>query len=107
MSRDNFINIFFTLCDNNNFVPQGQDGYNPVNKHYVQRCHSLSDNTIQSACLLDYTLPGKFSDVWKPGKNICIDEGMIPFRGKLHFKVYNSDKPNKYCYGRFVRDLSF
>ena len=49
----------------------------------------------------------KFSDVWKPGKNICIDEGMIPFRGKVHFKVYNSDKPDKYCYHRIVCDLSF
>ena len=49
----------------------------------------------------------KFSDVWKPSKNICIDEGMIPFREKVHFKVYNSDKPVKYCYSRIVCELSF
>lgn len=27
---------------------------------------------------------------------ICIHEGMIPLRRKVHFKVYNPDKPNKY-----------
>ena len=32
----------------------------------------------------------KFSSIWKPGKNVCINEG------KVHFKVYNPDKPYKY-----------
>ena len=34
MARDKFINIltFFHLCDNDNYVPLGQAGYNPVNK---------------------------------------------------------------------------
>ena len=32
----------------------------------------------------------KFSSVWKPGTNLCINEG------KVHFKVYNPDKPYKY-----------
>lgn len=27
--------IFFHLCDKEHNVPQGQEGYNPVNKHYV------------------------------------------------------------------------
>lgn len=27
--------IFFHLCDKEQNVPQGQEGYNPVNKHYV------------------------------------------------------------------------
>ena len=82
MSRDKFKNIltFFHLCNNDNYIPRGQEGYNPVNKL----------GTIYSV------VTGNFSDVWKPGKNICIDEGMIPFRGKVHFKVYNPDKPDKY-----------
>ena len=82
MSRDKFMNIltFFHLCNNDNYIPRGQEGYNPVNKL----------GTIYSV------VTGNFSDVWKPGKNICIDEGMIPFRGKVHFKVYNPDKPDKY-----------
>ena len=82
MSRDKFMNIltFFHLCNNDNYIPRGQEGYNPVNKL----------GTIYSV------ITGNFSDVWKPGKNICMDEGMIPSRGKVHFKVYNQDKPDKY-----------
>ena len=82
MSRDKFMNIltFFHLCDIDNYVPLGQEGYNPVHK----------PGTIYSV------VTGNFSDVWKPSKNIRIDEGVIPFRGKVHFKVYNPDKPDKY-----------
>ena len=29
----------------------------------------------------------KFSSVWKPGKNVCID---------VYFKVYDPDKPDNY-----------
>ena len=28
--------------------------------------------------------------------NVSIDGGMIPYKGKVHFKVYNPDKPDKY-----------
>lgn len=82
MSRDKFMNIltFFHLCDNDNYVPRGQAGYNPVKK--LGNVFSV--------------VTENFSSVWKPGKNVCIDEGMIPFRGKIHFKVYNPDKPDKY-----------
>ena len=67
------------MCNNDNYVPLGQEGYNPVHK----------PGTIYSV------VTGNFSDVWKPSKNIRIDEGVIPFRGKVHFKVYNPDKPDK------------
>ena len=60
---------FFHLCDNDNYVTLGQEGYNPVHK----------PGTIYSV------VTGNFSDVWKPSKNIRIDEGVIPFRGKVHF----------------------
>ena len=78
LPKDKFMNIltFFHLCDNDNYVPRGQAEYNPVSKL----------GTIYSVVI------EKFSSVWTPGKNICIDEGMIPFRGKVHFKVYNPDK---------------
>ena len=42
MSRDKFMNIltFFHLCDNDNYVPLGQEGYNPVHKPgTIQCCH--------------------------------------------------------------------
>ena len=71
---------FFHLCDNDRYVPRGQEGFNPERKL----------GTVYSV------VTEKFSCVWKPGKNICIDEGMIPFRGKVYFKVYSPDKPDKY-----------
>lgn len=49
----------------------------------------------QSTSLALYSVhTEKFSSVWTPSKNICIDEGMILFRGKVHFNVYNPDKPD-------------
>ena len=66
MSRDKFMNIliFFHLSDNDSYVPRGQAGYNPVSK--LGTTYSV--------------VTEKFSSVWKPGQNVCIDEGMIPFR---------------------------
>ena len=31
-----------------------------------------------------------------PKKNVSIDEGIMAFKGKLNFKVYQPDKPDKY-----------
>lgn len=82
MSRDRFLNIliFCHQCDNDNYIVCGRAGHNPVYK--------LGD--------IYPVVTENFMTVWKPGKNICIDEGMIPFRGRVHFKVYNPDKPDKY-----------
>ena len=44
----------------------------------------------------NYVVTDNFSNVLTPGREICIDEGMIPFRGKVHFQVYNPVKPDKY-----------
>ncbi|KAL6416949.1 hypothetical protein ACFW04_014775 [Cataglyphis niger] len=38
---------------------------------------------------------------FSPGRNISIDEGMIPWRGRLNFEVYNPSKITKY--GLLVR----
>ncbi|XP_044182103.1 piggyBac transposable element-derived protein 4-like [Acropora millepora] len=61
-------------------VPRGQAGYNSVSK--LGTTYSV--------------VTEKFSNVWKPGQNVCIDEGMIPFSGKVHFNRYNPGKPDKY-----------
>ena len=58
---------FFHLCDNDSYVPRGQAGCKPVSK--------LS--TIYSV------VTAKFSSVWKSGKIVCINEGIIPLREKL------------------------
>ena len=80
ISRDKFKNIltFFHLCNNDNYIPRGQEGYNPVNKL----------GTIYSV------FTGNLSDIWKPGKNICIDEGMDQY-GVESYQL--CDSCNGYC----------
>ena len=34
--------------------------------------------------------------LYNPGEQISIDEGMLKWRGRLSFRVYNKDKPTKY-----------
>ncbi len=36
-----------------------------------------------------------FKKYYYPGEFLSLDEGMIPFTGKVAFKVFNPDKPNK------------
>ncbi|MDG8288249.1 transposase, partial [Streptococcus pneumoniae] len=31
-----------------------------------------------------------------PSKNLSLDEGMMPYKGRLSIKVYNPKKPKKY-----------
>ena len=38
----------------------------------------------------------QFKSIWVPRREISIDEGTIPFKGRLNFKVYNPNKPDKY-----------
>ena len=38
----------------------------------------------------------KFSTLWTPRQHISIDEGAVPFKGNIHFRVYNPNKPDKY-----------
>jgi len=82
MSRVEFYNImsFLHCCNNLDYVPKGQPGYDPKRKF---------------GKLLPI-LQEKFQTFWTPRQHISIDEGTIPFKGHVHFKVYNPNKPDKY-----------
>ena len=87
MPRDMFLNIlsFLHLSDNQAYIPRGRPGYQPLAKLGI-----VYQNIVQ-----------RFGEVWSPGEHLCIDEAMIPFRGKTHMRVYAPDKPCKYglrCY---------
>ena len=41
-------------------------------------------------------LSGKWRLLYSLGEYIAIDEGMLKWRGRLSFRVYNKDKPTKY-----------
>lgn len=38
----------------------------------------------------------KYQSLYRPGKFLCIDEAMIPFKGRLSFKQYMANKPTKW-----------
>ena len=38
----------------------------------------------------------RLSEFWQPWQYLSIDEGCIPFMGKIHFKCYNLSKIDKY-----------
>ena len=54
-----------------------------------------SDKMYKVRPVLDYIVE-KFKEMYQPGQNICIDEGMMQWRGRLSFRVYNPQKPVKY-----------
>ncbi|GFO07151.1 PiggyBac transposable element-derived protein 4 [Plakobranchus ocellatus] len=79
--RERFLSIlaFLHINDNDSFVPHGQPDYDPIQK-------------IRP--FVDY-LNAKFKEVYQSQREMCIDEAMIPFKGRSRFKVYMKDKPTK------------
>ena len=41
-------------------------------------------------------MQNQFKSIWIPRREVSIDEGTIPFKGRVSFKVYNPNKPDKY-----------
>ncbi|XP_058509216.1 piggyBac transposable element-derived protein 4-like [Solea solea] len=78
MSRNRFQMIWRFLHYNNN--NESQDATDkmykvrPVLNYIVEKCREL----------------------YQPGQNICIDEGMMQWRGRPSFRVYTPQKPVKY-----------
>ncbi|CAH1242242.1 STAT5B [Branchiostoma lanceolatum] len=82
MPRDRFLLIFkfLHLSDNDDYKPRDHPDYDPFHKLGV----------------FYTTIIHQFEAIWSPGRQICIVEGMVPFRGNIHFRTYNPDKPDKY-----------
>ena len=82
MSRNEFLNILamLHLFDSDEFISRGNPGYNP--------CQKLGEfyGTIQA----------KFGELWTSRQTISVDEGCIPYKGRVHFKSFNPNKPDKY-----------
>ena len=78
MSRDRFQLFlkFLPLVDNDTRVPPGQTGHDKLFKlrPFLNR------------------LVGNFQKAYYPGKEICIDESMIGFKGRLSFLQYMQKK---------------
>ena len=79
LSRDKFQLILAMLHVSNNadYIPRGTPGHDPLQKIKPVYSH----------------LRRKFKELYVPGENVCIDEAICPWRGKVGFRVYMKDKP--------------
>ncbi|GFO08101.1 PiggyBac transposase uribo2 [Plakobranchus ocellatus] len=84
MVRERFLSIlaFLHINDNDSFVSHGQPDYDPIQK-------------IRP--FVDY-LNAKFKEVYQPQREVCIDEAMIPFKGRSRFKVYICESRSGYIW---------
>jgi len=82
MTRDRVSSIFsmLHLNKNANYIPRGKENYDSLFK-----IRPYIDLINKKAC-----------ESYQPDKNLTIDEGMCPFRGRVHFRVYMKNKPHKY-----------
>ncbi|XP_069172816.1 piggyBac transposable element-derived protein 4-like [Procambarus clarkii] len=53
------------------------------------------DKLIKVRSLMQYLL-NRFKRIYIPNKKLSLDEGTMPCRGRLSFKTYNPNKPDKY-----------
>ena len=81
ISRDRFFELsrYLHFADNSTLAPPGSPEYNKLGK-------------VQP--VLD-KLRHSFLSVYNPGKNVSVDEAMIPFKGRSSLKQYMPQKPVK------------
>lgn len=86
MSRDRFNQIWRAWHFNNN-----EDITDPSDR--LEKVRPIINHFVE-----------KFKNIYKPKQQVSLDEGIIPWRGRLFFRVYNAGKIIKY--GILVRILS-
>jgi hypothetical protein len=67
-----------------------------ANIHFSDNEHADNGNRLCKIQPLEKLLILKFQEAFVPNKNVCIDETMIPFRGRLSFRQYIPGKRHKY-----------
>ena len=77
---------FLHLADSEKQIPQGQPGHDKLYK--VRAFLDLLSERMQS--------------VYRPNREVSIDEAMIPFKGRLSFLQYMKAKPTKWGIKLFV-----
>lgn len=82
MPRDRFLNILccFHLNDNTKAFARGDDNYDPLFK--IRPLYDAARDV--------------FAQVYTPEQHLALDEGMVPWKGRLSFKVYIPNKPDKF-----------
>ena len=68
-----------------------------------------SDKLFKVNYLTDYLME-QWQKYYYPGKDLCIDETVIPFNGRLSFKIFLKNKPTRYgilMYGLADSDTAY
>jgi hypothetical protein len=88
MARNRFelLNSFLHFADVNDYIPRGEEGYDPMQK--IRPILDIVDPT--------------YLNVYCPGQKICIDETMIKFKGRLYFKQFMPAKPTRWGIKQFA-----
>ncbi|XP_077579603.1 heterogeneous nuclear ribonucleoprotein U-like protein 1 isoform X3 [Stigmatopora nigra] len=63
--------------------------------------HDDPDEMYKVRPVFDYIVE-KFREMYQPGQNICIDEGVMVWRGRVCFKVCNPNKPAKHGIKNYI-----
>ena len=81
-SRDRFKNLLTCLHLNNNEtgLHHGDEGFDPLRK-------------IRPIYVV---LSSRFRTIFTPKEHICIDEAIVPWKGRLTFKQFIPSKPNRF-----------
>ena len=66
-----------------------------------ERAPDCDDRLFKVRPIIDHFLQ-KFCNMYTPHQDISIDEGMLSWRGRLGFRVYNPKKPVKYGIKSYV-----
>ena len=87
MSCSEFHNIplFLHCCSNTKYPSKAQPDYDP---------------RIKLGKVLT-VLQEWFAHVWIPKQHLSIEEETVPFKGQIHVKVYNLNKPDKHGIKKF------
>ena len=67
--------------------------FHAFNRRAIPRGHE--DRLVLVRPVMEY-IRKRCSEVVVPTKNLSLDEGMMPYKGRLSIKVYNPKKPKKY-----------
>lgn len=64
--------------------------------------HQVKGDRLHKLNPLIFTIIGKFQDTYYPQKQLCIDESIIRFKGRLSFKQYIPSKRHRFGVKLFV-----
>lgn len=64
--------------------------------HFSQNDEVNTTDRLHRVRDLVETMNKNFKDTYTPGEDLCIDESVVPFRGRLIFRQYNKQKRHKY-----------